>query len=208
MAIITKIEQQKNKARVNIFVDDAFFCGLNKETAIIFKFKVGQEVNEDQLTQAIFESETKKAFEKASDYLATRMHSEKELFDKLIKKGYTKDVAGRAIEKLEEYHYVDDELFAKQFIEQNRKLSKKMLENKLLAKGVNCDIIKEQLQGIYDEDELSLCISQVQKYIKSKDMTKENSKEKLVASLLRKGFPFEIIKKAMKNVINNDEIEF
>lgn len=208
MAIITKIEQQKNKARVNIFVDDAFFCGLNKETAIIFKFKVGQEVDENQLTQAIFESETKKAFEKASDYLATRMHSEKELFDKLIKKGYTKEVADKAIEKLEEYHYIDDELFAKQFIEQNKKLSKKMLENKLFAKGVNSSIIKEQLQGIFDEDELNLCISQVQKYIKSKDMTKENSKEKLYASLLRKGFPFEIIKKATKNVINNDEIEF
>lgn len=208
MATITKIEQQKNKARVNIFVDDAFFCGLNKETAIIFKFKVGQEVDENQLTQAIFESETKKAFEKASDYLATRMHSEKELFDKLIKKGYTKDVANKAIEKLEEYHYIDDELFAKQFIDQNKKLSKKMLENKLFAKGVNSSIIKEQLQGIFDEDELNLCISQVQKYIKSKDMTRENSKEKLYASLLRKGFPFEIIKKATKIVINDDEIEF
>ena len=39
MPVITKIETQKNKSRVNIFVDDSFFCGLNKETAIIFKLK-------------------------------------------------------------------------------------------------------------------------------------------------------------------------
>ena len=51
MAVITKIEQQKNKARVNIFVDDAFFCGLLKETAVIFKLKVGKEIDETVLKE-------------------------------------------------------------------------------------------------------------------------------------------------------------
>ena len=65
MAKITKIEGQKNKARVNIFVDEAFFCGLEKETAIIFGLKVGSEVDEGKLSKAIAESETKRAFNKA-----------------------------------------------------------------------------------------------------------------------------------------------
>ena len=113
MAVITKIEEQKNKKRVNIFVDDAFFCGLTKETAVVFKLKVGRDVNESQLQDAIFDSEVKMAFDKASDYLGSRMHSKKELFDKLLKKGYPKDVISKAIEKLEEYHYIDDGLYSK-----------------------------------------------------------------------------------------------
>ena len=145
MAVITKIEQQKNKARVNIFVDDAFFCGLNKETALIFKLKVGETVSEEKLKQAVLESETKSAFEKASSYLETRMHSKRELFDKLVKKGYSKESINEAINKLEEYHFVDDALFAKQFLEQNGKLSKNMIKNKLLSKGVSFDILQVYL---------------------------------------------------------------
>ena len=92
MATITKIEEQKNKKRVNIFVDDAFFCGLNKETAVKFSLKVGKEITEEKLKEACFDSEVKSAFEKASNILGIRMHSKKEIFDKLFKKGYEKQV--------------------------------------------------------------------------------------------------------------------
>ncbi len=207
MARITKIEQQKNKARVNIFVDDAFFCGLNKETAILFKLKTGLDIDENELQKAIEVSEIKSAFEKASDYLSSRMHSKKELFDKLVKKGYEKDIASKAIEKLEEYHYVDDFLFAKEFILQNNKLSKKMLENKLFFKGVSNGIIKELLQEKSDDEEIELCESFAKKYIKSKDITKDNGREKMFASLARKGFSFETIKKATKNLFDSEDIE-
>ena len=66
MAIITKIEEQKNKKRVNIFVDDAFFCGLNKETAVVFKLKVGSEIDEELIKDAVFDSEVKSAIEKSN----------------------------------------------------------------------------------------------------------------------------------------------
>ena len=207
MATITKIEQQKNKARVNIFVDDAFFCGLNKETAILFKLKPGQEIDEAEIQKALEASEVKSAFEKASDYLSSRMHSKKELFDKLVKKGYEKDIASKAIEKLEEYHYIDDSLFAKEFILQNSKLSKKMLENKLFSKGVANDIIQNELKEKSDDEEIELCETFAKKYIKSKDINKENGKQKMFASLMRKGFSFETIKKATKNILSSEDIE-
>ena len=126
MAVITKIETQKNKSRVNIFVDDSFFCGLNKETAILFGLKENKEIDEDRLKSAIFESEVKSAFEKSLDIVGRRMHSKKELIDKLIKKGYQPEVCEKVIQKLEEYHYIDDALFAKQFVASNKKLSKRI----------------------------------------------------------------------------------
>ena len=93
MGIITKIEDQKNKKRFNIFVDDAFFCGLIKEVAVIANLKVGKEINEDDLKKLIFQSEVKMAFEKASSLLSIREHSKKELMDKLLKKGYSNALA-------------------------------------------------------------------------------------------------------------------
>lgn len=204
MAIITKIEEQKNKKRVNIFVDDAFFCGLNKETAVIFRLKVGNQIEEAVLKQAIFDSEVKSAEEKGADYLATRMHSKKELYEKLIKKGFEKAVILKALEKMEEYHYVDDELFAKQFIEQNKKFSRKMLENKLKQKGISPDIIQENFENHDENDEFELCKKLAEKYAKSKDLSKDGAVSKMYASLARKGFAFDTIKKATKHIISQD----
>ncbi|MBP3581579.1 MAG: RecX family transcriptional regulator [Clostridia bacterium] len=207
MAVITKIEQQKNKARVNIFVDDAFFCGINKETALIFKFKVGQVTSEETLKQAVFESETKSAFEKASSYLETRMHSKKELADKLIKKGYSKESSNEAINKLEEYHFVDDALFAKQFLEQNGKLSKNMIKNKLLQKGVPFDIVNDALSLREEDDEFVVCEKQVQKYLKSKTIENYNDLSKMYASMLRKGFSIDTVKKVSKKLISKADLD-
>lgn len=207
MPVITKIETQKNKSRVNIFVDDSFFCGLNKETAIIFGLKENKEIDEEKLKSAIFESETKSAFEKALDFVARRMHTKKELTDKLLKKGYSKEVVLKAIEKLEDYHYIDDEFFAKQFVSANQKLSKKVLKGKLTQKGVSSDIILEILGFRTAEDEFELCLEQAKKYVKSKPINEYKDLQKMQASLARKGFDFDIIKKVSKivTIVSDDE---
>lgn len=208
MSIITKIEEQKNKKRVNIFVDDAFFCGLLKETAVVFGLKPGKEVDEKTLKEAVFSSEVKSAFDKATDYLGLRMHTKKELFNKLLKKGYEKEVIEQAINKLEEYHYVDDGLFAKQFVDSNSKLSKRMIENKLREKGVSSENINQVSNIRSEDDETELCFLQAQKYVSGKDMSKENAYQKLYASLARKGFSFDTIKKACKRLsLDNDEFD-
>lgn len=207
MAVITKIEEQKNKKRVNIFVDDAFFCGISKETAVVFRFKVGSVVNENKLLEAVHASEVNRAFEKASDYLGMRMHSKKELVDKLLKKGFDRDVISEAVAKLEEYHFVDDELMAKTFVEQNGKYSRRMLENKLKAKGVDGKIAKETALIKTDEDEFLLCKRFAQKHIDSKGLNDDNDVKKLFASLLRKGFTFDIVKKAVYQITHNEIIE-
>lgn len=206
MGIITKIEDQKNKKRFNIFVDDAFFCGLLKEVAVVARLKVGKEISEEELYKLIFDSEVKMAFEKASVYLGTREHSKKELFDKLLKKGYEKPVIEETISKLEEYHYVDDELFAKHFAEQNIKYSAAVIEGKLRQKGIDNEIIKAVIENIDDGKEYELCKKQTRKLISQKGLDNPKNKDKIMASLIRKGFKINDIKKALNEFcFDNDE---
>lgn len=204
MSIVTKIEQQRNKSRVNIFVDGAFFCGLNKETAIIFKLKEGREVDEEKLKQAIFESEIKLAFEKGLDFLSRQMQTKKILSDKLLNKGFSPEVIAAAIQKLEEYKYVDDELYAKQFIQQSTKKSKRELKDKLQQKGISKEIISRNLEEYGRDDEFEVCLYHAQKYIKNKTIVEQKDIQKFYASLARKGFDFATIKKAVKAVLNKD----
>ncbi len=201
MAIITKIESQKNKSRVNIFVDDSFFCGINKETAIVFGLKEKQEIDEVRLKAAVFESEVKSAFEKSLDTVGRRMHSKKELVDKLLKKGYSSEVCEKVIEKLEEYHYIDDVLFAKQFAASNAKISKRSLKEKLNLRGVSADIVLEIISERTNDDEFELCMVQAKKYLKSRKVESYQDLAKLQASLARKGFDYDIIKRVCKNLV-------
>ena len=198
MPIITKIETQKNKSRVNIFVDDSFFCGLNKETAVIFGLKENKEIDEEKLKIAVFESEVKSAFEKSLDYLGRRMYTKKELIERLTQKGYTKEVSEKVIEKLEEYRYIDDKLFAKQFFQSNQHLSKRVLQGKLVQKGVSNEIISEIINERTGESEFELCLLQAKKYLKSKKINDIKDIQKMQASLARKGFDFDTIKKVCK----------
>ena len=205
MPTITKIETQKNKKRVNIFVDGSFFCGLNKETAILFGLKENKEIDEQKLREAAFESEVKSAFEKGLDYLGRRMHTKKELCDKLVLKGYEKEVAKKAIEKMEEYRYIDDMLFAKQFATENKKYSKKMLQEKLYQKGVSRDIVSQIIGDRAPEDEFELCKVAAEKYLKSKPVKTALDLQKLQASLARKGFDFDVINKVCRAVCKTNE---
>lgn len=205
MPVITKIETQKNKSRVNIFVDDSFFCGLNKETAVIFGLKENKEVDEEKLKVAIFESEVKSAFEKSLDYLGRRMYTKKELIERLTQKGYIKEVAERVIEKLEEYRYIDDKLFAKQFFQSNGHLSKRVIQGKLIQKGVANDIISDIIEERTGESEFELCLLQAKKYLKSKKVNDIKHIQKMQASLSRRGFDFDTIKKVCKITVKSEE---
>ena len=47
---ITKIEiQKKNKNRVNLYLDEEFYCGLSLETIMKNHLKEGFEINENQI---------------------------------------------------------------------------------------------------------------------------------------------------------------
>lgn len=205
MGVITKIEEQKNKNRVNIYVDDSFFCGLEKETAVIFGLKLNKEVDEKELEQAVIKSEEKRSFEKAIFLIEKKMNTKKELKDKLLKRGFSEDCIKSTINKLEEYHYIDDDLYAKLFIEQNPNLSKKMISNKLMQKGINKEIIEKNLLCIDNETEYENCMALAKKFLKTSKIENFNDKQKFMAKLVRRGFSFDIIKKVMSNL--NYEID-
>lgn len=202
MVEITKIECQKNKNKFNLFVDGQFYSGVLKETAIANNFFVGKKISPEMLNQIIIESDSKQAFNKASDYLATRLHTKFELKGKLLKKGYNLQAIDLALQKLEEYGYLNDANFVQIYVQSQSGLSKQLLTNKLLSKGIDKNIIYNVLSTLDTNQELNNAIRQTEKYLKNKNYL--DVKDKLYAHLIRKGFKHDIINKAIKQVTNND----
>lgn len=120
--MITALEAQKrNKDKVNLYIDGEFRCSLTAESVVRARLKAGQELSEERLEEILLTSETELAFKKALDYIARAMKTKKQVLDYLCGKGFDMCAAKRAVEKLEEYKYVDDRAFAMQYAEFNAK---------------------------------------------------------------------------------------
>ncbi|MCX4286198.1 MAG: RecX family transcriptional regulator, partial [Clostridia bacterium] len=111
--------QKKNKTRANVYLDGEFAFGLEMLTVMKLGLKIGQEISERQLAEAVFDSEKSVAFEKAVNYLSRSMKTVKQMREYLTEKGYAPDVVNNVVERLCELKYLNDETYAKLYVEQN-----------------------------------------------------------------------------------------
>ena len=206
MGIVTKIEYQKNKTRVNIYVDGEFFCGLNSEVLFSNQIKVGSEVDEQRLKALIFESEVKKGVSYVFGLLAKRPYAEREIRTKLYQKGYSSETAQKIIETIKEYKLIDDSDYAKTYVDSKKKKKKREIEFNLSQKGIDKHIIQNAVNDIENDDEMAKIDIITAKYMKNKPKTSENL-QKLFRYLQGKGFEFELIKNKISKLKEqvNDE---
>ncbi|MDD2688976.1 MAG: regulatory protein RecX [Candidatus Omnitrophica bacterium] len=139
--------------------------------------------------------------QKARNYafllLKFRQRSEKELYRRLKKKKFEEEVVAKTISFLKDKRFVDDELFAKSWIESRlkRPCGLRKIENELNLKGVDKKIIERQILEIkkhYSEEEIAGRIAKI-RFAKFKDIEQQTAKRRLYGYLLRRGFSPEVI---------------
>lgn len=191
MCKITAITvQEKNKERVNLFVDGEFFAGVSLETVMKLRLKVGDGADEKRLNEILAETERTEALNKAADYVLKTLKTKRQVKDYLLKKGYSEEVVWGVVDKLKEYGYIDDKEYSKRFIEStSKRQGKRLIEYKLMMKGVKKEDIAAAYESAETDDNASaraLC----DKYLKNKEKTRENVL-KAYKYLIGKGFSYE-----------------
>jgi regulatory protein len=195
MAEITKIKTQKNKKRVNIYLDGKFGFGLDADNFLKAGLKIGQKLSEEEVESLIFENEFQKLLDKAYRVLSLRPRSEKEIQDYLAKKGATSGVSRKIIKKLKKLDYLNDQEFSHWWIGQRstfRPRGKMALRLELRQKGIKKEIVDKAVEKV---DELSLARKATQKKLKAyQKLTPQELRNKLSAYLARRGFSWSTIK--------------
>ena len=121
---------------------------------------------------------------RGEDIDAKRLERRTERAKKRIKYDFKELITERLIER----GYVDDEKFARYYVENRfvkKGVSQKRLKMELMKKGVDTEIIEEVLDGRDDEEEILKIIAK--KRAKYDD-------EKLTAYLLRQGFEYDLVR--------------
>ena len=199
MGVITKIEAQRNKARVNLYIDGSFFCGLMAETAIANGLKENQEVDEEYLKEVIAQSEKRRAMDYCLGIMAKKAYTRYEIKTKLLAKGYSENVVFGVLNKLSEYNYLNDEEYAKNYAANCGLKSARQVEQKLIQKGVARENIQNAVNMLKKSGESAKIATISAKYIKNKPKTDETF-NKLFRYLVAKGFGFEEVKSEIRRL--------
>ncbi len=151
--------------------------------------------------------EFEKYLNKAFHFLSFRPRSEKEVRDNLLKKKAPAEIIERVINSLNEHKFLNDEDFARLFIEQRLRFRPKglrIIKLELRQKGINQEIIDQTISNLQKDDgevpnsDMDSAKKLVEKKMpRYKDLTKQEIYNKLGSYLARRGFDWDIIKKAI-----------
>lgn len=202
--------QARDKNRVNVFVDGRYRFSLDISQVAELGIKTGNEYDEAGLVNLENESQFGKLYTRTLEYVLIRPRSQREVRDYLyrktrdtrtktgdIKRGVSVELTERVFQRLEQKSYIDDEKFARFWLE-NRNVRKgsslRKLQAELSAKGVSRDIISQLLEQTdrSDSDEI--------KKILAKKAKRYDSEEKLIAYLARQGFRYDDIVNAIREI--------
>ena len=143
---------------------------------------------------------------KIVDLLSRRDHSEKELYQKLTKKGYSKRPIELAIQWAQQMGYIKPP-----------PIQSKNITEALIRKGKGRLYIQKylKLRGLpptstedFDHDtEVQKALELAHKKMKKNKALDRKAKEKIGRHLLSRGFPQEIVRKIIYDLLKTDENE-
>lgn len=191
---ITDIKQQvKNQSRFSIFVDEKYKFSLSQSGILDTGVRVGKEITQAELDSLVDESISDKAYNGAISLIVRRKRSEWEMREYLKRKDLDPELVDDIVSKLKTYNLLDDQDFAKAWVENRRLLkstSKRRLQQELRAKRIKDEIINKVLSDDQtDENEVLKSLIE-----RKKKQTRYQDPQKLMAYLIRQGFNYSDIK--------------
>jgi regulatory protein len=212
--IVSKIEYQKRDPnRVNLYIDEEFFCGISLDTLASENLYEGLEITQEVLDRIVQRDLRSRFLTRVTEYLSHSPKTEFQVYRYLRNLKFKKKniwfkeeiyldwdtLFDEIVGKLKEYKYIDDESFARSFVSsrlRNKPRGKSVLISELISKGVSKDIA----QMVCDEDipdELEVLRNTFEKKYRGKEFDINDSK--MVGFLQRKGFNWDLIQQFSQN---------
>lgn len=197
---VTKTEAV-TKTKYKVYIDGQFAFVLYKGELSRYQVKEGQELSRKTYEEICGEVLTKRAKLRAMHLLNAMGRTELQLREKLEQGGYPDEVVEAALVYVKSFGYVNDENYARNFIDSRKdKKSRREIEMLLKGKGIPEDIIEKAMAECYEKETSVLAIEKLMR--KRRFCPAEASyeeKQKFMAYLMRKGFSYDDIRGALEN---------
>jgi regulatory protein len=197
---ITELKfQQRNKERVNIYLDGEYAFGLDAVEAA--RLHTGQVLSEAEIAELKAQDERNRAFDRAVQFLSYRPRSRVEVERYLRGKSIDEVVRDDVIARLERAKYLDDEAFARFWLENRERFRPRgehALRYELRQKGVSDEIIAHVLSDL--DDEASAWRAVEGRLSRWASLPGDEFRQKVVGYLSRRGFDYNTISLTLEKV--------
>ena len=202
---ITRIQAQKKyPRRRSVFIDGKFAFGVDEEVVSRLGLEKGEDLTERRNKDILSQKAQSEAKNAALRFLSFRRRTEKEIKDKLRKRGFDDKSIGRTIDKLKEYDLINDSEFATAWVKERlayKPRGKRLLAQELWKKGIGKDIIDQVTEELCQDEEKSA--AELLDKIKSryKNLEPKVARRRMYGLLLRRGFSYETVRSALAPLI-------
>lgn len=199
---VTSVEPL-DKKRSKIYLNQEFAFVLYKGELRLFRITVGEELSERDYEKIMSELLPQRAKKRAMNLLMKRDYTEHKLCEKLREGEYPEPIIRQALDYVKDFRYVDDERYAYDFIADHANVrSYRRMEQDLRNKGIS----KETVQRAYErwqeaggaQDEAAMMYDLLKKRHYAPDTASREERAKAAQYLVRKGFAWEKVCKAME----------
>jgi regulatory protein len=197
---ITQLKTQaRDKERVNVYIDGKFAFGV--ALAVALELSVGQELSPESIAALKDRDHFEKTKQRALNYLSYRPRSVAEVRRQLLAKEIDPETVESTIAHLRETQTLDDEAFARYWIEQRdafKPRSGYALSQELRQKGVEQQVIDRVLQ---EHDDQAAAVSAARKRARRwADLPFDEFRLKIGRFLQGRGFSYSISQEAIDQV--------
>lgn len=198
MAVVTRLQAQKNQQRVNLFLDDRFAFGLPLELVLSASLKVGRQLSEAEVDRLKKQSFLEKNYSAALRFLSFRPRSLWEMKRYLASREESEEGIKEIISRLSGQKLLDDQAFVRWWCRQRldfRPRSRNFLLAELAKKGIPRALAAPLVAEMVNEVPLAAAL--LLKKFPPVALPTFAQKTKLAAFLARRGFSWEVINQAV-----------
>ncbi len=193
----------RNKSKATIFLDGEIAFVLYKGDLPKYGIEVGSELAEPDYEEIMSEVLPKRAYERACKLLMSKDYTERKLREKLIGDVYPSEIIDRTIDGLKKERFLDDSRVAENYIYYKAgSRSKRRMFADLAVKGVSQDEAERIYNRLMEEGDIEEESAAVRKFLEKKHIDVKSlefeEREKLFASLMRKGFSYDSVRVAVR----------
>lgn len=198
--ITALVAQKRNKERVNVYIDGEFAFGLALIEAL--KLHKGQTLTDEEIDRLKALDEIEVAHERALNLLSYRPRSTDEVRRKLQESNkFSETAVEKALEKLERAGLLDDEAFARYWVENRERFSPRSaraLRHELRQKGVSDRVVEDVVTSL-DEEDAAYRAAQA-KLSRYANAEEDEFRKRLGGYLSRRGFSYGTVRDVLDRI--------
>lgn len=196
---ITRLQiQQKNKERVNIFLDEEYAFSL--ELMLAAGLRKGQQLTAAEIAALQAEDEGKRTYAAALTFLGQRVRSRAEVEQRLQQREFTPEAIEQTMTRLQQEGYLDDATFGQQWVNNRQRFrprSERALRYELRRKGMDNTLIDEVLQEAEIDEDAAAWAAIAPKVARWQGLERAQFIQKAGGFLARRGFGHEVARRVI-----------